>query len=195
MTLQIKQSFTITGVNGEDGKFSSPFINDKKELEFKYCSFYEGKVTLDIERKGLLLENGKRKVLLRLKSENEDVYNEMLIVRNLILMDLRELTKRYKEGSEDLIAFPYENEQYPFLITTQSILDNGIFSTKYSKSVLYFLNEEFKKRGKPVVASYESMLETVGKAIQKMERTQLKEGYMGKDKYFKVTISSVAEAV
>lgn len=195
MTLQIKQSFTLTGVDGQEGRFNSPFINDNKELEFKYCSFFEGKVTLDTERKGLLLESGKRKVLLMLKGKNEDVYNEMLIVRNLILMDLRELTKRFKEGSETLIAFPYENEQYPFLITTQSILDNGLYSTKYGKSVLYFLNEEFKKKGKPVVSSYESMLETVGKAIQKMEGTQLKEGYMGKDKYFKVSISSVAEAV
>lgn len=193
--LQVKQSFTVKGSNGQEGKLCFPFINDKKELEFKHCSFFDGSVTLDAKRKGLLLEEPNQKVVLVLKGENQSVYTEMMAVRNLILKDLADLTKRYKEGKESLLAFPYEDEQYPFLITTQSILDNGLYSTKYGKAILYFLNEEFKKKGKTTVSSYESMIETVGKTIQQMDETKLKEGQMGKHKYFEVTIASIAEAV
>lgn len=195
MTLQVKQSFVLKSSDGKEGKFLFPFINDNKELEFKYCSFFEGRVTLDIKRQGIRLESQKRKVVLMLKGENHTVYNEMLNVRNLILKDLTELTKRYKEGSETLIAFPYEDERYPFLITTQSVLDNGMYSTKYGKSILYFLNDEFKRKGKPTVETYESMLQSVGKTIQKMSGAKLNEGYVGKQKYFEVSISDIAEAM
>lgn len=195
MTLNVAKSFTLKGVNGEKGIFTLPFVNDEKELEFSYCSFFDGKVTLHIEKKGLVLERGKRKFILLLKGENEATFNEMLAVRNLILMDLRELTKRFQAGEEAIVAFPHENEQYPFLITTPSILDNGIYSTKYGKSILYFLNEELKKNGKPMVSTYESMLEIVGKAIQKMEVKNIKEGYMGKEKYYTVSLSSVVKVM
>jgi hypothetical protein len=194
MTLTCKQSFVLKGQNGQEATFSSPYVNDEKVLEFKHCSFFSGKVTLNEEKKAIELHNNKKKILLLLKGENESLFKEMREVRTSILLDLRDLTKRFQAGEEPIYAIEYGSERYPYLITTPSVLDNGLYSVKYGKSILYFLNEGAKKKGKKwTITSYEGMIEAVSKALQKADMSKHKQGLIGEDKYYSLSINTLVE--
>lgn len=194
MELTFKPTFILKGKNGKDAVFSQPYVNDERELEFKFCSFFSGKVLLNRDKKAIELQSGKKKIYILLREENEGLFNELMEVRKQILLDLRELNQNFQSGKEPIYAIESGYEEYPFLITTPSIINNGQHSVKYEKAILYFINEGAKKKGKRVnISNYETLLATVGQALQKCDLSKLKQGLFGEDKYYSVSLDKVVE--
>jgi hypothetical protein len=194
MELTFKPTFILKGKDGQEAVFSQPYVNDEKELEFKYCSFFSGKVLLNEEKRAIELQSGKKKVYILLRDENEGLYNELIEVRKQILLDLRELNINFQSGKEPIYAIESGYEDYPFLITTPSIINNGQHSVKYEKAILYFINEGAKKKGKKInIANYDHLLTTVGQALKKCDLSKFKQGLFGEDKYYSVSLDKVVE--
>ncbi|PLS19630.1 hypothetical protein CVD28_04220 [Bacillus sp. M6-12] len=194
MALSLKQSFTLKGLNGQEATFSIPFVNDEKQLEFKFCSFFTGKILLNEEKKAIELQSEKKKIFLLLRGENESLFDECMEIRKQILSDLRQLTQNFQTGKEPIYAIESGNEQYPYLITSPLVLENGLHSVKYSKAIIYFINEGVKKKGKKTnIDTYNDLLEKVGQALHKSDLSQFEQGKFGEDKYYSVPLDKVVE--
>lgn len=194
MALFFNQSFVLKGKNGQKVVFSAPYLNDEKELEFKFCSFFYGRVLVNRKKKAIELHSKKKKVFLLLKGENEKLFEVCLGIRKAIIDDLHVLTQNFRSGKEPIYAIESGNEQYPFLITTPTVLENGRYSIKYEKGLLFFLHDTAKKAGKEIdVTDYEHLLKIAGKALAASNLGELESGELADAKYYIFSLDKLIE--
>jgi len=185
----LESQLVLKGQNGQQVVLSGAFINDDKELEFKYCSFFHGRVLFNRERKAIELQSKKRHIFILLKGENESVYEKALSLRNLIMQDLLAFNQRFQSGKEPIYVLETGNATYPFFITTPTILEKGRLSPKYVKGLIYFVNQELKKAGKIIrVANEEDLHVKLGSILKQKNITPFKKGIIGETSYFELSM-------
>lgn len=189
MGLTIKTTFTITNQYGEKETISYPYLNNDKELEFKYCSFSDGIVLFNREKKALELQSRKTKVYILLKDKNEDLSNELFQVRESIMNDLLRLNIDFKSGKEEIYLMETALKEMPYLITSPTVIENGLFSVKYNNAVIYYINQSLKKNGhKSDLDDYEGVLKVVGEVLKGKDLSEYKSNKYQENKGYLIPI-------
>jgi len=154
-------------IKGEKGNatFSGLILNDNKKLEFRYCSLpIKGKIIFDEKKKGLLLERGN--LLISLNKEDS---KKLFEIENKIKREISSLYKDIISGKEKLMLFKVDTENYPYLITTKTILESEIYSPKYVKALEYAFSDkclkEFNIGIYPGFKNYDDMQKKIGEKV------------------------------
>lgn len=194
MGLTIQTTFKIINQNGKEETISYPYLNNDKELEFKYCSFSDGIVLFNRERRALELHSRKKKIYILLKDKNEDLFNELIQVRQSIVDDLLRLNDDFKNGKEEVYLMETSRKEMPYLITSPTVIENGLFSVKYNNAVIYYINHSLKKNGhKSNVADYEGVLKVVGEVLKGKDLSKYKSNKYQDSKGYLIPIQKFDE--
>lgn len=153
--------------------FSDLFFNDEENLEFNYANskglflqhfrfiFNEEKGALDLKS-----EDGK---LLRLKLEEVQV-EELKGIRKEVRASIVNFYKKILKGEEQLFFLPTLLEDFPYIITSPTIIKAEIQSPKYEKALLYVFSDKILKSKKmqPLgISDAESMHRVLGEKIRR----------------------------
>lgn len=186
-------------VKGKKGVaiFSGLFFNEDNKLEFRYSNlpmFKNKRIIFDKEHESLLIIGFDKKVYIRLSPENVQALN---LFEKEIRNELVSLYKDITTGKEQLLCFNTGYDKYPYLITTETILENGKYSPKYSMALEYsFSNKNLKNFNigiYPDFKNYDDMQKRLGEAILKLN---LKPNYSYKGtKVIKTTLKEILKGV
>ncbi|WPS85347.1 hypothetical protein SMD22_01585 (plasmid) [Brevibacillus halotolerans] len=146
----LTKDFVLTGENGQKIIFSRPYLNDQKELMFLYCSeffkFPKLQFVLNEEEKAMELRHeGSKRVFILLQGANHSFFEQAMKAKEIILDRLRKYTQALRTGKEKIYVFKTGIKECPFYFTSSTILENGEYSVKFEKGLMYFLNEQGKK--------------------------------------------------
>lgn len=181
----------------EDFFFSGIFFNEENEVEFKNTNlsiFKNKKIIYSKKHKGLLIFGFDKKVLLRLSSENISKLDEFeKKIKNEIIL----LYKNITTGNEPLICLDLENDEYPYLITTKTILNNGQYSPKYIMALKYaFSNENLKKANIKIYPNFKNYTDMQIRLNESIKKLKLTPNYNYKGtKAIKTTLKEVLKGV
>ncbi|MDF2879561.1 MAG: hypothetical protein K0R54_118 [Clostridiaceae bacterium] len=171
MDLNIDCQLFLKGKNDFKLEFSEPYLNDDREIIFKnsslLCKLPNSEIIVNEDKKALEIRSYDKKILISLDNYKAEM-QEILSIKKLILKDLSILLKNYKEGNENIIAFNFEEENYPFYITTPTILKNGHYSIKYEKGLEYWIKERAMQLGKKLqFIDFNDLQKRAGMALAK----------------------------
>lgn len=161
----------IRGKN-KDVVFNQVELNQYKQLEFKNSTlpFQVENIVFDEEKKALCLVLGKKKVFIKLSQK--DIKN-LLSLRNWLLKDIGTFYRDIIKGKENLILFPVDLDDCPYIATSEVILDRGHYSPKYNEALLYvFSNECIKNLGinkKLNIKDFKNLHKELSEAALKLE--------------------------
>lgn len=186
-------------VKGKKGVaiFSGLFFNEDNKLEFRYSNlpmFKDKRILYDSERESLLVKGFDKKVYIRLSPEDVQSLNKFeQEIRNSLISLYKDITI----GKEKLLCLETGLDEYPYLITTETILENGEYSPKYSMALEYsFSNKNLKNFNigiYPDFKNYDDMQKRLGEAIFKLN---LKPNYSYKGtKVIKTTLKEILKGV
>jgi predicted nucleic acid-binding Zn finger protein len=194
MRLNLPNELVLKGENGEKIIFSFPFLNDNKELEFKYCSFSNGKCILNEEKQAIELQTQRKTILFLLKEENEPLFYQCKEIKEKIKQDVIQLIKNLDSGKEPIYAIELGYEPCPFLITSPTILKNGQYSVKYNQSIHYVLTKKLEKVGKNNIElkDYEEVLSILGQKL-KPRVSRFESRVIGEERCYVLTIDKMVE--
>lgn len=193
----IEQCLTIKG-NDKNAVFSQPYLNDNKELTFRFSNLRNllphAEFVLNEEKKGIEIRGYSKKILVSLENYKED-FKTFVRIKKEIIRDLAKLSTRLLENEEDVVIFETGLEEYPYLFTSQTIIDNGIYSCKYNKALIYSINKALKKAGKNTLPNeYDSFHRNLGKVFKsKVNFKALKTNTIGEDKYYSLTVKELVD--
>lgn len=161
-------------IRGKEGVavFSGLFFNENNKLEFKNSNlsiFKNKKILFDEEHESLMITGFEKKVFLRLSPED---VQDLIGFEREVRSELVSLYKDIINGKEKLLCLETGHEKYPYLTTTETILNNGIYSPKYSMALNYaFSNENLKNFNigiYPNFKDYTDMQIRLGEAIKRL---------------------------
>lgn len=186
-------------VKGKKGTavFYGLFFNEDNKLEFKYSNlamFKNKRILFEKERESLLIEGFDKKIYIRLSPE--DVQNLSLFEEE-IKKELISLYKNITNGTEKLLCMDTGYEKYPYLITTETIIENGEYSPKYNTALVYaFSSQNLKKHSINTNTDFKDFTDLqmkLGKAVKKLN---LKPNYSYKgNKVIQTTLKEILKGV
>lgn len=186
------ETLVVKGKKG-DGKFSGLILNSEGKLEFKQSnifSYSEISFVFDEEREGLQMAGIKENVLIKLTKENVD---KLIAFKKEITKSLNGLFKNIISGEEKLICYPLELEEYPYFITTETIIKEGMYSPKYTKGLEYAFSDVCLKKFEidklPGFKDYGDLQKRLGEAIVGLKLEEV--DYQGE----KVIITTLKEVL
>ncbi|WCK56988.1 hypothetical protein PP175_27750 (plasmid) [Aneurinibacillus sp. Ricciae_BoGa-3] len=148
MALTLISELKLKTEKGQDVTFYLPFLNDNRQLQFNFCSAFQGAdYIVDEDKKAVEIRRRDKSTFIYFSKRDEQKFDQVMRVKQEILIDLRRLNQNFSTGKESLYAIESKDERYPFLITSPSIIDNGRFSIKYNKAIMYYINDKAKKEG------------------------------------------------
>lgn len=154
--------------------FSNLIFNDNEELEFTSISIDSDLLdryscVFNEEREKLELRCKKGKDLL-IKLSNEQV-NELKEIKNKIHSKIIHLYTNILNGKEELFFLETGLKDFPYVITSPTILDSKISSPKYNNALLYVFSEDVLDSRKRQVDfsfnNYESFQQNLGRLVKK----------------------------
>lgn len=186
---------TVTGKNGQDFIFSNLIFNDDKELEFRHCSYKEfsgRKIVFNKDSKSLIVEDFENPI--KLSVENNKY---LLELEDMVSNQISSLYKNIVANKEELICFETGLKDFPYLITTPTLLESEIYSPKYVKALEYAFSDAVLKANNvgvyPGFKGYEDMQSKLGQTVVNMG---LKPNYQyGNDKVIKTTLKELLGGV
>lgn len=186
-------------VKGKKGTaiFSGLIFNEDNVLEFKYSNlpmFKDKRIIFDKEHESLLIIGFNKKVYIRLSPENVQALN---LFEKEIRKELVSLYKDITTGKEQLLCLNTGYDKYPYLITTETILENGEYSPKYSMALEYAFSDKNLKNYNigiyPNFKDYTDMQMKLGRAVEKLK---LSPNYSYKGtKVVKTTLKEILKGV
>jgi len=186
-------------VKGKKGVaiFSGLFFNEDNKLEFRYSNlpmFKNKRIIFDKEHESLLIIGFDKKVYIRLSPENVQALN---LFEKEIRNELVSLYKDITTGKEQLLCLNTGYDKYPYLITTETILENGEYSPKYSMALEYAFSDKNLKNYNigiyPNFKDYTDMQMKLGRAV---ENLKLSPNYSyGGTKVVKTTLKEILKGV
>lgn len=186
-------------VKGKKGVaiFSGLFFNEDNKLEFRYSNlpmFKDKRILYDSERESLLVKGFDKKVYIRLSPEDVQSLNKFeQEIRNSLISLYKDITI----GKEKLLCLETGLDEYPYLITTETILENGEYSPKYSMALEYAFSDKNLKNYNigiyPNFKDYTDMQMKLGRAVEKLK---LSPNYSYKGtKVIKTTLKEILKGV
>lgn len=139
------EELKLEGKKGE-AVFSGLILNENGKLEFKKSNLFANSgITFIFEENlnSLVINKLDKDVRIKLSKENVE---KIMNFRAEIMKDLNDLYVNIVSGKEKLICFPTELEKYPYHITTETILDKGMYSPKYIQALIYACSDKCLKR-------------------------------------------------
>lgn len=186
-------------VKGKKGVavFSGLIFNEENQLEFTNCNLpflSKESFVVDTNSSKLVSDIGNRKVEIKIPDDEIGRFKELEIK---ISKELISLYKNILSGEEPLLCFYMGLEDYPYYITTPTILKADIYSSKYTKALEYAFSDECLKRFDigiyPNFKDYDDLQRRLGKAV---ELLKVKDGYIYKgDKIIKTTLKEIIKGV
>lgn len=145
----LTETFEMTGLNGKQIVFSQPYLTDEKELEFRNCSkfvhFPKLRFILNEERKALELRQEGMRTALILLTGNEAFLEKAKKAKDEIVKDVVSYSNTLKSGKEKIVVLSTGLEELPFYFTSNTILERGVYSIKFEKGLIHYLNLHVKK--------------------------------------------------
>jgi len=190
--LDFKSNVVFEGKNQTSLIFTQPYLNDNKELIFKYCNlrFPSAQFVLNETEKAIEIRNMGTQVLFKMGNGHLEEYEEFINVKKKILSDLKTLGQRLMAGTEQIVV--YDLGKSNFFFSTNTILDNAQYSCKYNKALIYCVNEQIKKLGKPDRFNDESELQLgLGKAFKKSEYKKFSKSTIGGEIVYLVSLKDI----
>lgn len=151
-----------------------PYLNDERQLMFLYCSEFIGfpglQFILNESKKALeIRESIKRKVFILLKGENEEFFHCAIKVKQEIMNLLRIYTKSLQTGTEKVLVFETGIEECPYYFVSNTTLDYGVYSVKFEKGFMYFINEKYQN-----ITDFMEMQKFLSLKFKKMDKDRFK---------------------
>ena len=180
--------------------FNNVFLNEDKDIAFRYCSAYPngyGEYIFKIKEGQIIVKSLDGKIIDTLTRENGFDFKTKKALfdsKNIISKDIMSLSKRLESDMEKIIVFSLNDDKIPYLFTSQTILDNGAYSPKYNSALLYHINKHRGIGGKSIFKDISDMLLSLGKLL-KPETSNMKLKTMGKEgssKYYELDLSYLA---
>lgn len=168
--------------------FYDLILNDDLELEFRRNSFnlFKGKTVVFKEDRDALLvkEMGS---LIPIGSDNSRKLKEVL---DTLVLEISSLYRNILMGQEPVLLTESGLDDFPYIMTTPTILESKIYSPKYLKALEYAFSDECLKRIDvnicPGFKDYSDMQRKVGSMVKKLN---LKPNYTYKgNKVIKTTL-------
>lgn len=131
----------IRGKNG-DVEFFNLIMDENGDLVFTGSTFftYSGLKYKYVKDEGLeIVGLGEDRVVIKLYKNDCDTLNAC---KKEFASELTSLYKDIVNGVEKLVCFETGLEDYPYHITTRTVLDKGIRSPKYIAGMLYAFSDE-----------------------------------------------------
>ena len=148
----------IEGKKAEDLIFREPYVDTDKVIRFKSVNYLE-KLTgyhayVDEKERALCVQHGKDnpRMVLPMETRQEE-YLKLLQFKKEVLNDVTALWKNIINGAEVLTFFNLQTGEMPFLLTTQSVMNNDKYSPKYKQAVVYAITKAFEENGLKVETS------------------------------------------
>ena len=193
--LKLRNEFILRGKNNKEGILSQPYLNDQKELVFKCFSLFSHPslcFILNENQKSIDIQNGKQTVSILLAKDYANDLKEMVDVKKKIINDLSLLGERLRTGKERLMVIDLKNDEYYF--TSETIINNAQYSSKYNVALLYYVNQSLKTSGKPLLfRDCSEMQRGLNKAFLKTDLNLLDRNEMGGENCFYITIPELVE--
>lgn len=123
--------------DGKEIEFGGLEIDDDLNMRFKTCSNNEfgiGPFTF-IENKSMIISDNH---FVRLTTE---ILNELKLIKAKFVEKINALYKDIVSGEEELMFIDLGLEDYPYLVTTKTILDEGDISPKYNKALEFSFSD------------------------------------------------------
>ena len=177
--------------------FSGLIFNEENRLEFTNCNLpflSKESFIIDTNNSTLVTGIGNRKVEIKIPNDEIKRFKELEVK---ISKELISLYKNIINGNEPLLCFYMGLKNYPYYITTPTILRADIYSSKYIKALEYAFSDECLKRFNigvyPNFKDYDDMQKRLGNAV---EFLKVKDGYIYKgDKIIKTTLKEIIKEV
>ena len=152
----LREDFILKAKDGRKICFNRPYINDDKQLEFLFCSHFnaipnttyvlnERDVTIEIKAKGY------QKVVIKLKGHYEAFYHKALKAKEEIMKLIKDFMQSLLSGKEQIFVYETGNRECPYFFTSQSIMNNGEFSIKFEKGLMYYISSSKKNADNAMV--------------------------------------------
>lgn len=133
---------------------SNFYLASTQELTFT-ASQGETVLNLILKDNLLFIENSRA----RIRIKDQGLINLATEQKQNIIKDINCLWKNILAGKEELLFFPLVEDDYPYFLTTPTILENGHFSIKYYEALVYAFNQGLKKQGKSIhIWNYENLV-------------------------------------
>lgn len=171
--------------------FSYPYLNEQKDLIFKHndvLGFYP--FVFNENRKTIELGDSK-KVGIKLSEQEFDLCVE---IKKNIINNINKLIKKFLNGSEKVLVFETDTDNFPFYFSSRTILENSKYSCKYQTALVYSFNTLLKSCAKDL--SFCTFVE-FNRVMNQMVNKNLLKNYstiqIGDDKCYELTISQIIE--
>lgn len=181
--------------------FNRVFVNEDKDISFKYCSAFpngSGDSIFKLDTSEIIFNDIFGKEIGRQTIEggfDDDFKKALTETRRIILKDVLVMSKKLELDVEKIIAFDLKDEKSPFLFTTKTYLENGGYSSKYNGAILYNINKMREKNGKDTFGSMEDMLHSLGRLF-KLKSKDMETKMMDENNsspYYEVSLSYLAD--
>lgn len=165
-----------------------PYLNDERQLMFLHCSefvrFPSLQFILNESMKALELRESQstKKVFIQLKGENEEFYHRAIKVKQEIMNLLRQYTHLLQTGKEKVLVFETGFEECPYYFISHTTLDHGIYSIKFEKGFMYFINEKYKNEDNKFT-DFMEMQKFLSAQFQKIDKERFKTQQNGETFY------------
>lgn len=157
----------IRGKSGE-AVFFNPIYNIDNKIEFKDSNLFDSEgisYVVDDTNSFVQVLGLGRTVSIKIPDEKKE---ELINWKKSVVSKLS-FYKRIVSGEEELICFPLDLDDFPYLITSKTILDNRMISPKFTKGLEYAFSDDFLKANGlsnlPNFKNYEDMQKRLGWAI------------------------------
>ncbi len=197
MELSLPEVFSIHG-KSEVIEFRCPYLNDDKELAFRFSNFggYDPSLpnmtyVFDEKRNGMAIrwQSLSKKTIIPL-SETE--CKELLALKRKIMISLSKLNDNFLTGKEKVLVLDTGEEEFPFVFVSQTILDNAMYSPKYNRALVYSYNTKAKEMG--VERSFEdhlAMYKELGQIFSRQDLSKLNKSQTGQDKSYVLSMEEL----
>lgn len=172
---------------------SLPFIDEDFNLSFRRNSLADGSFTVMYNHQinDLIIVNGIEKYAAKInKSINKHILDVLAMTRKTMMKKIKECQDSFvNKDTEVLLLFNPKDEEHEnrYIFTTDLILENGYYSTKFMNAFIYYMNNELKTDEDIFEASnYSDFQFKVNKIFKGINVANFKEEDYGRDKCLRV---------
>lgn len=157
---------------GKNIDFGGLFLNSDGILEFRYSNVFTHpglSYLYSEDKKAIEIQGLDKSIFIKLPEKEA---NKLMEFKKEVINKLGNLYKSIVSGKEKLICFPIGLDDFPYLITTDTILNEAEYSSKYTEALRYAFSDkclrDFDIGRYPGFEGYEDMQKRLGEAVVKL---------------------------